>query len=404
MNIIILGYAFGFPNGTGAAARVLAYATGLQAEGAQVQVLCLKPTEPGAGEVVNPEAAGVFQGIPFAYACCTSRRSKRRLRNALLYLKGLVRAAVVVWRMRYQRQPAVVLAFLCDDPVYLAYLWVVARWSGATLIGERNEYPLVYEKNGIKTKIIAWINDHWLYPRLDGIIVISKFLEAHFTALVTNRVPILRVPILVDGSRFSALPSPAALPVKMVAYCGNFDHDGEVARVLDTFALATADDPSWTLRLIGHGSPERTAKIERLILEHRMDGRVALTGQVASARVPQLLADASILVLPRVWGRFSQAGFPTKLGEYLATGKPVVVTATGDIPDYLTDRESAYLVQADGVAAFAEQLEYVMKNMAAAQVVGQIGRKVAEQNFDVNRHSRRMLDWFEQVAEVRYPH
>jgi glycosyltransferase involved in cell wall biosynthesis len=117
--------------------------------------------------------------------------------------------------------------------------------------------------------------------------------------------------------------------------------------------------------------------------------------------VPELLAKASILVLPRAWGTFSQAGFPTKLGEYLATGRPVVVTATGDIPDYLTDRHSAFLVYTDGIAAFAQQLGHVMRNMAAAQVVGQRGRKVAEEEFDVNRHSRRMLDWFGKIDAVR---
>jgi glycosyltransferase involved in cell wall biosynthesis len=77
------------------------------------------------------------------------------------------------------------------------------------------------------------------------------------------------------------------------------------------------------------------------------------------------------------------------------------VTATGDIPDYLTDRHSAYLVYSDKVEAFTQTLRHVMKNMTAAWDVGQRGRKVAEENFDVNLHCRRLLGWFEQIGAAQ---
>ena len=49
-----------------------------------------------------------------------------------------------------------------------------------------------------------------------------------------------------------------------------------------------------------------------------------------------------MLVLARPDNIQAKGGFPTKLGEYLATGNPVVVTKVGEIPNYLIDGVNAF--------------------------------------------------------------
>ena len=49
------------------------------------------------------------------------------------------------------------------------------------------------------------------------------------------------------------------------------------------------------------------------------------TGRTSPEVMPQILTDASILALARPNNVQSQNGFPTKLGEYLATGNPVAI-------------------------------------------------------------------------------
>ena len=61
--------------------------------------------------------------------------------------------------------------------------------------------------------------------------------------------------------------------------------------------------------------------------------------------VPQLLMDSEVLALDRPNSIQAQCGFPTKLGEYLLTGNPVVVTKVGDIPLFLEDGVSALLAE-----------------------------------------------------------
>ncbi len=52
----------------------------------------------------------------------------------------------------------------------------------------------------------------------------------------------------------------------------------------------------------------------------------------------------------------AQGGFPTKLGEYLATGNPVCATTVGEIPDYLVDGESVYFAVPGSVDSFADAM------------------------------------------------
>ena len=59
--------------------------------------------------------------------------------------------------------------------------------------------------------------------------------------------------------------------------------------------------------------------------------------------MPKYLCNAKLLALARPDSIQAQGGFPTKLGEYLATGRPVVVTKVGEIPDYLEDGVNAFL-------------------------------------------------------------
>ena len=99
------------------------------------------------------------------------------------------------------------------------------------------------------------------------------------------------------------------------------------------------------------------------------------------------------MALARAEGLFSTAGFPTKLGEYLASGKPVVTTATGGIPRYLRSGVDAFLVHSGDTVAFAETLRYVMSHPEHATEVGLRGRQIALKEFSNVRHGARLIEF-----------
>ena len=109
--------------------------------------------------------------------------------------------------------------------------------------------------------------------------------------------------------------------------------------------------------------------------------------------VPRYLKGAGLLALARPFSLRSQAGFSTKLGEYLATGNPIVVTVTGEIANYLQDRVNVYLSPPDDVGSFAKCLREALSSPDDARGVGQRGREVALTHFDFHSHGVRLHEF-----------
>ena len=114
--------------------------------------------------------------------------------------------------------------------------------------------------------------------------------------------------------------------------------------------------------------------------------------------MPQLLKNASIMALARPDSLQSQGGFPTKLGEYLATSNPVVVTAVGDIPEYLNET-NAFVVPPGDNLKFAMALRCIMDDYDAAKKIGENGRKTMLTYFDSKSQGQKLCDFFKMVCK-----
>lgn len=93
--------------------------------------------------------------------------------------------------------------------------------------------------------------------------------------------------------------------------------------------------------------------LNKLIADLNLSDHIELKGYVHPDKIPVELYKSRLLVLSRPDNIQNRGGFPTKLGEYLATGIPVAVTSVGEIPCYLKDEVNAYLAEPGNVKSFA---------------------------------------------------
>ena len=75
----------------------------------------------------------------------------------------------------------------------------------------------------------------------------------------------------------------------------------------------------------------------------------------------------------------------------MASGKPVVTTKTGEIFKFLTDNKTAYLAEPGNIKDFAEKVIYALNDVNAKQI-GINGYGVANENFNFNLYSRKILE------------
>jgi glycosyltransferase involved in cell wall biosynthesis len=117
---------------------------------------------------------------------------------------------------------------------------------------------------------------------------------------------------------------------------------------------------------------------------------VRLHGKVRADAVARRLEGCHVLVLPRPASRQAEGGFPTKLGEYLATGRPVVTTSVGDIPKYLQAGINCLMVPPGNLPLMSEAIASVATDYGHAESIGQAGQQLAQTTF----HPRRVADVF----------
>lgn len=230
--------------------------------------------------------------------------------------------------------------------------------------------------------------------RLDGLIVISEHLRQSFIEQGVNPSKIKVVNMTVDPSRFIGLTK-ETVSERYIAYCGTASNNKDgVDQLIKAFAIVAKNISDVKLYIIGEtpSTDDMTYNLN-LIDYFNLKERIVFTGVVPYTQMPQILKNADILALDRPDSIQAQCGFPTKLGEYLLTQNPVVVTKVGDIPNFLTDGVSAFLSEERNPEEFANKLQWALTHHAEAIEIGKRGADVAMKNFNCLTETKKLLNY-----------
>jgi len=111
----------------------------------------------------------------------------------------------------------------------------------------------------------------------------------------------------------------------------------------------------------GHRAEPDLARTQSLAERLGLGERVTFTGLVEPARVPDLLSQADVLVLPNTASAIStRFTSPLKLFEYMAARRPIVASDLPSIREILRDGENALLVSAGNADALAAAIDRLL--------------------------------------------
>lgn len=401
LSVLILGTEFDFPQGQGASTRVYLYAKGMVEAGADVRVVSLLQPALGPSGDDGP-ALGTYDGLAYEYACGTRVRPASFLRRRWLSLRRAVRIVSLVREVATRSSGRYVLLVYSHKTSWIAGLALLARFTGGASVWDLCEFPLVNRPRTIQTSVHRAVRMFLVCRLCDGVIPISTYLESYVKQTPGATLPMLRVPVMVDPALFSRVADVASPQgARRVLYCGTLRRVDEVETVMRIFAEATLGLPDVRLTIVGGGPAQARIRADSFARSLDLAGRVELLERIEREELAARMLAAEVLVLPRAAGLFSQAGLANKLGEYLASGRPVVVTATGDVGLYLDDGVDAYLVEPGDDATFAARLRYALEHPDEAAAVGARGREVAQREFDYRVHGARLFAFMSSLVPPR---
>lgn len=102
--------------------------------------------------------------------------------------------------------------------------------------------------------------------------------------------------------------------------------------------------------------------------------------------LPALLGIADVLVQPGRADSFNDYRFPSKLPDYLVSGKPVVLPAS-NIGHFLKDGEECLLLKKGGAIEIAENIELLLNDKRKRERIGKAGREFAIKHFNWKNRS-----------------
>lgn len=206
-------------------------------------------------------------------------------------------------------------------------------------------------------------------------VTISRHLADHYRSQGALGEKLVVLPDAVDLELFEPPerlpPSPYSGKRSVVAYVGHlYDYKG-IPTILNTAKLLRSFD----FHLVG-GWPEDVSRHEGMMKTMGLSN-VVLHGLKPHAQIPPYLWHADILLLPPSAHHPSAAWTsPLKLGEYLASGTPVVATSIPGLKDWLTPKEVRF-AEPDNPVALADAIVYALTHREYARRLAQNGRRKA---------------------------
>lgn len=233
---------------------------------------------------------------------------------------------------------------------------------------------------------------------LDGFILMTKTLMQHYEQFSLLNTKLLHLPMTVDLERFDkSQPIPEGFQQPYIAFVGvmNDAKDG-VNILIESFAKIHKQFPQYKVYLVGAWNYD-TPIHQKSIANYNLQNKVFWKGEFSREKIPQIIKNANLLVLPRPDSKQAQGGFPTKLGEYLATSNPVCATTVGEIPNYLTDEQSVFFAEPGSIDSFANAMQKALNNQEAAKLIGKMGCEVAKTSFNKDIQSAILYNFLKQL-------
>lgn len=366
------------PDTGGASTRSWNIANALRENGHTVSILTAFPHYPKG---VIPSR---YRGLPLSIETKEGFRVIR-VRVPPLPHEGTVKRFVMYLAFSLSALPAVVLCGATDitwalSPNYLCML------------------PAVTQKIVTRSKVVQDVVDIWpdalrstgyefpsLLLRVVSMITrVSYIFSDTITTLSKSMRNTLQrtVPRTVDVRVLQNCVTPDFFRIPMgrrngrlrVLYLGTLGPSNDFETVIEAATkLKNQNDVTFTIA----GTGESLGKIEASIINNGLNN-VHLHGHsIPHDTVPTWLQDADALILPLRSG-FGDTSFPSKLGEYLASGRPAIILADGKLAEDVRSNGLALLVSPGDVGGLVEAISRLRQDDGLYNRLTKTGRSYAE--------------------------
>jgi glycogen(starch) synthase len=249
---------------------------------------------------------------------------------------------------------------------------------------------------------------HWTPPPDlwgNNTIVGQTLRQASWIAAISaHQMPMIDAVLPECRSRaalfLNGLDAPHVAPVAMspdgqqILCVGRHVRDKGFDLAIDAFARIAGEFPRATLVVAGDGVEREALAAQVASLE--LSERVRFPGFIAHDRVPTMIAQSAMVVMP---SRFEPFGLVALEAAHMQ--RPIIVSDVGGLPEIVADGVTGIVVPDEDPGAIAAAMARLLHDPATAQRMGMAGRIRAIELFGADRNTTMYEELFQRLTMER---
>jgi len=391
-----------FPSGGASAVYLNLLCKGLNLNSRKVSVWLLKGH--AFGNQIKSDKTGITEdGIKFKYLSSTSRQSNLFKK----IIDDLVSIFTLVFNLfkLFNRRKSVTILVYNDDLHFNLIIYPLSKIFKFKLVSFVFEY---YDKADFQQSLTSKIKWYWLIanikivnPLSDCLIVFSDFLRHLYITKGFNENQIYVQPNLTD---FDFWKNTDTSIKYQLGYSGTPSMKDGLPDLLQALSLLQSQGLNLSLLVIGDSvfGKSLIPNIKNVCRDLQIENLVTFTGLVSLQEVKDHISQCRILVLTRPNTIQTKAGFPTKLGEYFASEKQILVTDFGDIEKYFKKDTDIVIAECGNIIDIASNIRWMIENPADAERISISGYSTAEALLEYKKSVLKLIKFLEKKVKYTY--
>ena len=350
-----------------------------------------------AGEYPDFAYEGNFEGIKYIYTSKDAHKPKGFLKRNIQKIRGIY--GEYVYLKNLKKQKPISMAILSNRKVFhvLRYLFYATYFDFPIVLNLVEMASAMQHRNKLSKRINDYIHDKWVIRLFDGALPISDKLKNYYRQ-VSPKKPNMKIPVICDFEKFEL---ERTVSEKYFLYCGSISYREVIDFIIDAYSSISDDENVKLYMIVSGESREETSRFQDEINSRFKTQPIRLFCNIPYEQLIQLYTNAISLLIPLRNTEQDAARFPHKIGEYLASGNPVITTNIGEIQTYFEDGKTALVASEYNVQAFANKMKYVLDNPEKAKEIGLNGHKMGLASFDYKMLGQEMLEFTTNLAEKK---
>lgn len=388
-----------FPNGMAATNRIKCYAKAILEKGVPCEVLICTRTEVYGKAPKNTIGEGVFENIPYKYIGGTPLRGSNIVLRQIN--DRIDKMRTMQYLFKHLKEDDIVFGYCGVFPHFINMIIRITHMRKAFYFRDLCELPYGTSQETDRNIKLRKFTLFKQFPLCDGFIAISDALVTLAEKYKRTNAKVLKVPILVDFEKYCLTDQSNKVDIPYIFHSGTlYEQKDGILGMIEAFGIALRQIP-FPIRFISTGKPENSPHKEAiygLIEKYQLKDKLLFTGYLSESELKDYLSKASLVIINKYDTQQNKYCFSTKLAEYLAASKPVIITKVGEAMNWLTNDKDAYIIETQRIDALAEKIVEAFTDVQKRYAIAENGFKTCKSSFDYRNYSKQLIEFFTQIS------